>query len=174
MFKLYRSSITRPEAASFGIDRRLFEIQQSLSRTHHLVLSHHNAVNNILNSVSKGSKSRSCVEERLYFPPSQANGRFRQSLPDVGISPDGEDAISTEDLPRLTSRPETGPQGESYPHDFHYIAETSSRACSLSQTYKLFRGLGILLPRDIHHSATNSTVFPLSHQVLRRKRFAHE
>lgn len=148
--QLRRSSTTRSEAALLAIGQRLFEMQQSLSNTQHLTLSHHNAINDILFSVSEGSSRRTSPNEQQALRPCQMNGSFAWNVVESSTSPDQEDTFATESLPGHRTGPSECPKGKSYVSRYSEQANFSPRIEFFFSSCNYFRGLRILLPRDLY------------------------
>ena len=90
------------KATSLSRDRQLCEIQQSLSKTYHAVLSQTTTVNHILHSISSGPKGQLCSTEQQSSLPWHANRDFVDTVTASGTSQSQEHTDSTQYLPGST------------------------------------------------------------------------
>ena len=63
-----RTSNARSEALSLSLDQKLFDIQQSIAKTHHAVISQKSAVDSILDSLSRDRKEVLCLDGQPSLP----------------------------------------------------------------------------------------------------------
>jgi hypothetical protein len=123
---LSRSSANRSEATlisisrdvghsketSLSLDRQLSEIQRSLSKTHHAILSQSTAVNCILQSISSSSRGQLRSTEQRSSLPWHTNKGFLEAAIDSVTSQSRQYTDSTQHLPGSAGRREQSHERE--------------------------------------------------------------
>ena len=91
-----RTSNARSEALSLSLDQRLFDIQQSLTKTHHAVISQKSAVNCILDSLSRDRTEVLCLDGQPPLPQLPSDDDYLKARANTGATEDQAHLSSTQ------------------------------------------------------------------------------